>query len=614
MKISLVHIMSILTDLYSDPELAIIREYATNAYDSHVEAGVERPIEVTLPTALAPFFKVRDFGIGLSAEEIHTIYSKYGASTKRETNEQTGMLGLGCKSALTYIDQFTLIAIKDNIRSTVNIGRNENGSGSLTVVESTPTIESPGVEIIIPVSNKYSEFETKARGFFRFWQSGVLVNGQVPDCISNQFKVTDSLYLNDLDGDGFWRTSSGKRSIVVMGNVPYPVNDIKQIVPDCPVIAYVPVGAVNFTPSRESLQYTKKTNEILSKLGLEFDQNIGQAIQGSIDQCNSKSEALGVFIKWKNKIPSSYWDKEIFSYEGTPIIRTLNTTNRSLWVVSNVNHSHVSKMRTIDVSLIPGSIVVTGYHPQTFTTIHRKKLKRWADENGIRPKSFILCKEDIDLEWVDPAYVVDWSFARTIRLSQQLKTTTPDLSYDGFQDGKFQYNILADGINTKNLYHCIGRKDDTKRYYSLTNSLVEGDIMLITLPSTRVNKYQRFFPTSKDAKSEIKALWDQWRASLSDQVKYAIQVQSSGGNYYFTSSELDPSEIHDPELKAYLEAHDLNIENVLEKYLKFNQVGFHFARHMVDFGKRYPMINGRCTHIPEHAYIYINAVYEKAKE
>jgi hypothetical protein len=168
---SLVHIMSILTDLYSDPELAIIREYATNAYDSHVEAGVERPIEVTLPTALAPFFKVRDFGVGLSAEEIHTIYSKYGASTKRETNEQTGMLGLGCKSALTYIDQFTLIAIKDNIRSTVNIGRNENGSGSLTVVESTPTIESPGVEIIIPVSNKYGEFETLAVRGIDKWSS-----------------------------------------------------------------------------------------------------------------------------------------------------------------------------------------------------------------------------------------------------------------------------------------------------------------------------------------------------------------------------------------------------------------------------------------------------------
>jgi len=257
--------------------------------------------------------------------------------------------------------------------------------------------------------------------------------------------------------------------------------------------------------------------------------------------------------------------------------------------------------------------VVTGYHPQTFTTIHRKKLSRWAEENGIQPKSFILCKEDIDLEWIDPAYVVDWSFVRAIRLSQQLKTTTPDLSYDGFQDGKFQYDILADDINTKNLYHCVGTKDDAKRYYSL-NSLTEGnvDVTLITLPSTRVNKYQRFFPTSKDAKSEIKTLWDQWRASLTDQVKYAIQVQSFGNNYYFT--KFDPTEIDDPELKAFLEAHNLNIEDTLARYRKFVRVGFNFSRHMIDFGERYPMINGHCMHIPEHAYIYLNAVYEKAKE
>jgi hypothetical protein len=473
-------------------------------------------------------------------------------------------------------------------------------------VESTPTIESPGVEIIIPVSNKYSEFETKARGFFKFWPSGVLINGQVPECIS-QFKVTDSLYLNPPSLGDF----GGRQSIVVMGNVPYPVNH--HIASGCAVIAYVPVGAVNFTPSRESLQYTKKTNETLSKLGYEFSQNINRAIQDAIDQANSKSEALDVFIKWKSKVPGSYWSKVAFSYEGAPIIKNISTTGRSLWF-TRVNDRYINKQRTIDVSQIPGSIVVTGYHPQTFTTIHRDKLKRWADENGIQPKSFLLCKKDIDLEWIDPAYVVDWSFVRSIRLSQKLKTITPGLSYDGFQDGKFQYGILANDINTKNLYHCVGSKDETKRYYSLTNSLTESnvDVTLITLPSTRVDKYQRFFPTSKDVKSEITTLWDQWSASLSDQVKYAIQVQSFGNNYWFT--KFDPAEIDDPELKAFLEAHNLNIKDTLAKYRKFNQVGHCFSRHMIDFGKRYPMINGRCTHIPEHAYTYINAVYEKEKE
>ena len=32
---SIAHLMSVLTDLYSDKELAVIREYSTNALDAH---------------------------------------------------------------------------------------------------------------------------------------------------------------------------------------------------------------------------------------------------------------------------------------------------------------------------------------------------------------------------------------------------------------------------------------------------------------------------------------------------------------------------------------------------------------------------------------------------
>ncbi len=81
---SLAHVMSLLTDLYSDPELAVIREYSTNARDSHIMAGVPHlPIKVTLPNGMSPYFKVQDFGLGMSVSDIEETYSKYGASTKR---------------------------------------------------------------------------------------------------------------------------------------------------------------------------------------------------------------------------------------------------------------------------------------------------------------------------------------------------------------------------------------------------------------------------------------------------------------------------------------------------------------------------------------------------
>src|SRR5688500_7096953 len=104
-------LMDVLTGLYSDEERALIREYSTNARDAHLHTGIVRPSEVETPNSLSPTRIIRDFGEGLSKDDIIEVYSKYGASTKRDSNEYVGMLGLGCKSALTYTDQFSLVAV-----------------------------------------------------------------------------------------------------------------------------------------------------------------------------------------------------------------------------------------------------------------------------------------------------------------------------------------------------------------------------------------------------------------------------------------------------------------------------------------------------------------------
>src|SRR5690606_19893214 len=94
------HLANLLINLYSDPVAAVIREYACNAYDSHIAAGNTDPILVTLPTHASPEFVVQDFGIGLSIDDLRDVYSMYGRSLKRESNDMVGQLGLGCKSGL----------------------------------------------------------------------------------------------------------------------------------------------------------------------------------------------------------------------------------------------------------------------------------------------------------------------------------------------------------------------------------------------------------------------------------------------------------------------------------------------------------------------------------
>ena len=73
--------------LYSNPIKSTCREYASNARDAHVEAGIpEIPIEIYLPSAIDNSFRVRDFGLGISPDRINNVFVLYGNSTKRHSN------------------------------------------------------------------------------------------------------------------------------------------------------------------------------------------------------------------------------------------------------------------------------------------------------------------------------------------------------------------------------------------------------------------------------------------------------------------------------------------------------------------------------------------------
>ena len=283
------HLISVLTDLYSDRAMAFIREYATNAHDAHVAAGLSRPIEISLPNALSPYYRVRDFGEGLSVEDMRAMYSKYGASTKRGSNDFNGMLGLGSKSALTYTAQFTIISVKDGIKHNVSVSRAANGVGEMEVVDSHPTTDEQGVEIVIPVkkSDVYSVTQ-KVNNFFQWWNEGtVLVNGKAPERFKGREVFKNVYMVDDLD-----------RDYIVMGNVAYPLPDGRKFWPhndyrhQFSVVYFAEMGEVTFAPPRESLQTTRNTMDTIERVTKEFAENFQIALQAEIDALPSKQQAL----------------------------------------------------------------------------------------------------------------------------------------------------------------------------------------------------------------------------------------------------------------------------------------------------------------------------------
>lgn len=84
---------------YSNPIPSMIREIVSNAFDAHIEAGVNKNVEVEYIrpdylTGTSASISIRDKGDGMSPEIIQTIYSKFGKSTKRDRDDAIGAFGL----------------------------------------------------------------------------------------------------------------------------------------------------------------------------------------------------------------------------------------------------------------------------------------------------------------------------------------------------------------------------------------------------------------------------------------------------------------------------------------------------------------------------------------
>ena len=111
--------------LYEDKVLAPIREYIANAFDANAETGAEA-IHVVLPTNDHPQIAVQDFGPGLTEEEVLKIFTRYGKSTKRDSNNVTGCFGIGSKSYAAYTDKATLESTKNGVKNTYTMYLDQN--------------------------------------------------------------------------------------------------------------------------------------------------------------------------------------------------------------------------------------------------------------------------------------------------------------------------------------------------------------------------------------------------------------------------------------------------------------------------------------------------------
>lgn len=263
--------------LYANKIRAIIRELSCNAYDSHVAAlKKEVPFDLHLPTTFEPYFYIRDYGTGLTHDQVINIYTTYFESTKTNSNDFIGALGLGSKSPFSYTDNFTVTAIKDGIKGIYSAFINEMGVPSVALMSSSETDEPNGVEVkfAVDVKSDFSKFKNEAQEVLIYFPTKPNMTGG--ECNVRQIKYSEIDVvpgINVID-------NTNSESIAIMGNIAYPI-DVPNEESNLGYLADLlnksleirfDIGDLEFQASREGLSYTKSTIEaIKAKLQLLQD-------------------------------------------------------------------------------------------------------------------------------------------------------------------------------------------------------------------------------------------------------------------------------------------------------------------------------------------------------
>ena len=281
--------------LYKEKVLAIVRELSCNAYDAHIAAGTpHRPFDVHLPNAMEPFFSVRDYGPSLSPERIGPVYTTYFESTKTESNELIGGLGLGSKSPFCYVDSFTVISRYKGMRRTYTCFFDETDTPSLLLMSEEESDEETGLEVKLPVrAYNFGEFRNKAEQVYKFFETEPNVVG------SADYKLNKTDVL--LYGRGYkLRDEHGRRSNAMMGVVAYPIDtsavqglthEQDRFLNSSALDIEFGIGDLDITAGREELGYDLRTQQAIVARTAEVMQDITDRVIKKMSECKNEFEA-----------------------------------------------------------------------------------------------------------------------------------------------------------------------------------------------------------------------------------------------------------------------------------------------------------------------------------
>ena len=353
--------------LYSNPTLAIVRELLTNAYDSHKAAGKEdTPIKVNLPSYMEPNFIIRDYGIGLSKEDVLELYTTFFDSTKSNSNDFTGCFGLGSKTPFSYTSSFSVISYWNGTKYFF-IATKKDGLPHIYAVREEPTDEPNGLEVSIPTDKNGSYDSNFAYNMSQYLKYIPEIQIDCSIHITREEPILEKygvrLYKYDRPS---WDRTRLEQCYIKQGQNVYEIDKfikeaenvdiLRHFLNYSHIVIEVPIGTLHITPSRESLSQDEQNSKKVFAYIEEINEKLKKALVNDVDAFNIPNTG---FMRMYNEIMTTKYFPEhplnvIFTESGTCKIQQ-DCSIHGIDATGISKHSTISQTREGYVLLVPSN-------------------------------------------------------------------------------------------------------------------------------------------------------------------------------------------------------------------------------------------------------------------
>jgi hypothetical protein len=284
-------LMMLSTNLYSNQQLACIRETLCNAWDAHIEAGTTNvPVKITITEENELI--IEDSGLGIPDDRFEQIYGTFGGSTKRQNKAVTGGFGLGCKSPWAYAESFRVISENQGKKVIYNLVKASVEAEGLPAI--TRVLETATDRTGLTVRFQLQESDVRQ---MRHYIEAVACHGDMlvdlhhmgrKEAVTNEEIGVERLRTINLDptpgsydvSDSWYHHYMGNHQLFVRyGAVIYPMlqtpgtqkavdllRQFMEIVGFKRMVVQAAPGTLALTPNRETLSSSKMTENGITDL------------------------------------------------------------------------------------------------------------------------------------------------------------------------------------------------------------------------------------------------------------------------------------------------------------------------------------------------------------